>query len=128
MRAFSNEWIFAAFDEEPSFVTRPMFSGLAAYVFGRMMLVLVEPSKTGRWEWHGVLVCTDFDRQVAIQAEFPRLAPHDALKKWLYIDSHDEHFTTTITGVAGAIARNDERFGIEPGARRRSSARTRRVR
>jgi hypothetical protein len=40
------------------------------------------------------------------------------LKKWLYIDSRDLHFESTMEGVAKAIARNDPRFGIQPRVRR----------
>jgi hypothetical protein len=55
MKAFDNEWIFEAFEQHRSFFTKRMFGGLAAYLFGRQMMVLVEPTKTGRWKWHGVL-------------------------------------------------------------------------
>jgi hypothetical protein len=127
MKAFDNQWIFEAFEDHPSFFTKRMFGGLAAYLFGRMMMILVEPTKTGRWKWHGVLLCTEHAHRPAIVAEFPALAPHNILKKWLYIDSRDEDFEPTMEGVAKAIARNDGRFGIPPHARKeRTSARRRR--
>jgi hypothetical protein len=91
-----------------------MFGGLVAYLFGRQMLVLVEPTKTGRWQWHGVLICTEHAQQPAILQEFPHLAPHEILKKWLYIDSRHEAFEPTMERVAAAVARNDQRFGIHP--------------
>jgi len=111
MRTFDNEWILQAFENRPSFLTKRMFGGLAAYLFGRQMLVLVEPTRTGRWKWHGVLICTEHAQQAAIMEEFPQLAPHDILKKWLYIDSHHEDFDLTMERVAEAIARDDARFG-----------------
>jgi len=120
MRAFQNEWIFQAFENHPSFFTKRMFGGLAAYVFGRQMLLLVEPTKTGRWKWHGVLVCTGQAHQPSILEEFPHLAPHDILKKWLYIDSRHEDFEPTMERVAKAIARDDPRFGIHPHAKNES--------
>jgi len=120
MRAFQNEWIFQAFENHPSFFTKRMFGGLAAYVFGRQMLLLVEPTKTGRWKWHGVLVCTGQAHQPSILEEFPHLAPHDILKKWLYIDSRHEDFDPTMERVAKAIARDDPRFGIHPHAKNES--------
>jgi hypothetical protein len=46
MRTFDNEWIFQAFEGYPSFLTKRMFGGLAVYLFGRMMMVLVEPTRT----------------------------------------------------------------------------------
>jgi hypothetical protein len=114
MKAFDNEWIFQIFEDHPSFLTKRMFGGLAAYVFGRQMMVLVEPTKTGRWKWHGVLICTDHSHQKAIIKEFPQLAPHNILKKWLYIDSQHEDFEPTMERVAEAISRDDPRFGIHP--------------
>jgi|SRR5215471_5861701 len=120
MRAFQNEWIFQAFENHPSFFTKRMFGGLAAYVFGRQMLLLVEPTKTGRWKWHGVLVCTGQAHQPSILEEFPHLAPHDILEKWLYIDSRHEDFEPTMERVAKAVARDDPRFGIHPHAKNKS--------
>jgi hypothetical protein len=123
MKTFDNEWIFEAFSARPSFFTKRMFGGLAAYLHERQMLVLVEPTKTGRWTWHGVLICTDHDHHASLRTEFPALRPHRVLRKWLYIDSTHDSFTSTMEGVAKRIARNDERFGVAP---RSPSARRRR--
>jgi hypothetical protein len=122
---FDNEWIFEAFDGHPTFFTRRMFGGLAAYLFERQMLVLVEPTKTGRWKWHGVLICTDHAHQPSIRAEFPALTPHAVLRKWLFVDSTHSDFESTMEAVARCMARNDPRFGIlpRPAQRRRGSAR-----
>lgn len=114
MRTFDDEWILQAFESNPSFFTKRMFGGLAAYLFGRQMMLLVEPTQTGRWKWHGVLVCTDYAHHPAIVEEFPQFAPHAILKKWLYIDSRHEEFESTMERVAEAMARNDRRFGIHP--------------
>jgi len=118
MKTFDNEWIFQIFEDHPSFFTKRMFGGLAAYLFGRQMMILVEPTKTGRWKWHGVLLCTEYAHQRSIVAEFPELAPHDILKKWLYIDSRQDRFEQTMERVATAIARDDLRFGIHPNPRK----------
>jgi hypothetical protein len=114
MRAFDNEWIFRVLEDHPSFFTKRMFGGLAAYLFGRQMMVLVEPTKTGRWKWHGVLICTEREHHSALIEAFPHLAPHDVLKKWLYIDSRHEEFEPTMERVSEAIARDDPKFGIHP--------------
>jgi hypothetical protein len=124
MKTFDNEWIVQTFEDHPSFFTKRMFGGLAVYLFGRQMMVLVEPTKTGRWQWHGVLLCTDHAHHRAIIAEFPQLAPHDVLKKWLYIDSQHADFEPALERVAKAIARDDPRFGIHPRTRRHKSVRT----
>jgi len=122
MKTYDNEWIFQAFENDPSFFTKRMFGGLAVYLFGRMMMVLVEPTRTGRWKWHGVLICTELAQQPAIIEEFSELAPHDILKKWLYIDSRHEDFEPTMQGVAKAMARDDQRFGIRPHPTKRKVA------
>jgi hypothetical protein len=125
MKKFQHEWILEAFAEHPTFFAKSMFGGLAAYLFERQMLVLVEPSKSGRWNWHGVLLCTDYRHHASIQAEFPALTPHEALRKWLFIDSAREDFESTMEAVAKRVASNDPRFGIlaksaRPGRRRKA--------
>jgi hypothetical protein len=106
VKAVDNEWILQPFADHASFLTKRMFGGLAVYLFGRQMLVVIEPTKTGRWTWHGVLICTDHAQHPAIVEEFPQLAPHEVLKKWLYIASRRNDFEPTMERVANAIARN----------------------
>lgn len=126
MKIFENEWICELLDDHPSFLTKRMFGGLAIYLFGRQMMILVEPTKTGRWKWHGVLICTDHVHHTAIVAEFPQLTPHNILKKWLYIDSRHEEFVLAMTRIAQAMKRDDPRFGIEPHSKKKTKARPRR--
>ena len=114
MKTFDNEWILEPFAGRPTFFTRRMFGGLAVYLHERQMLVLVEPTATGRWTWHGVLICTGHEHQASIRADFPALLPHDVLRKWLYIDSTHQAFVPTMEAVAARMARNDGRFGIMP--------------
>ncbi len=121
MKKFQHEWIFDAFAEHPTFFTKSMFGGLAVYLFERQMLLLVEPTKSGRWNWHGVLICTGFQHHASIQAELPALRPHEALRKWLFIDSTHENFESTMTAVASRVADNDPRFGILPASPRSRS-------
>lgn len=117
MKPFDNEWVFEAFTGRSTFFTKRMFGGLAAYVHERLMLVLVEPTKTGRWKWHGVLIGTDHEHHASIRADFPALAPHGFLRKWLYLDSADPSFESTMEAVAKRMARNDRRFGVVPRTR-----------
>jgi hypothetical protein len=119
VKTFDNEWILDAFAGRQTFFTKRMFGGLAAYLHDRQMLVLVEPTKTGRWKWHGVLVCTGHEHHASIQTDFPALRPHRVLRKWLYIDSMHDDFESTMEAVVARMVRDDQRFGIVP----RSSAR-----
>jgi hypothetical protein len=124
MKTFEHEWIVEPFAEHPTFFTKRMFGGLAAYLWGRQMLVLVEPTKSGRWKWHGVLVCTGHEHHGSIRNEFPALTPHPVLGKWLFIDSTHDDFESTMEGIAKRMARNDSRFGVTPkGPGRRSRSR-----
>ena len=123
MKTFDNEWIFEPFERHATFFTKRMFGGLAAYLFDRQMLVLAEPTKTGRWTWHGVLVCTDFAHHPSLRADFPALEPHAVLKKWLWLDSTHDDFEQTMAGIARQMARNDLRFGIVPRAAKRRTKR-----
>jgi len=114
MKTFEHEWIFKPFAEHRTFFTKRMFGGLAAYLSERQMVLLVEPTKSGRWHWHGVLVCTDYEHHASIQAEFPALMPHQVLRKWLFIDSIHEDFESTMEAVARHVRSNDPRFGVLP--------------
>ena len=117
MKTFDNEWILEAFAGRSSFFTKRMFGGLAVYLHERLMLVIVEPTKTGRWKWHGVLIGTVHAHHVSIRADFPALVPHGFLRKWLYVDSTHEDFQSTMEAVARRMASNDGRFGVVPRAR-----------
>lgn len=118
MKIFKHRWILEAFADNPTFFTKSMFGGLAAYLFERQMLVLVEPTKSGRWEWHGVLVCTGYEHHASIQRQFPALRQHDVLRKWLFVDSVHDDFESTMEAVASRMANNDPRFGIIPHLRK----------
>ena len=126
MKTFEHEWIFDTFAEHRTFFSKRMFGGLAAYLFERQMLVLVEPTKSGRWKWHGVLICTGYEHHASIEADFPALKPHDILRKWLFIDSRHDDFESTMEAVAKRMARDDPRFGILPGSPKKRKPKTKR--
>jgi hypothetical protein len=50
MKPFDNEWIFEAFEQHRSFFTKRMFGGLAAYLFGRQMMVPGRTNENGTME------------------------------------------------------------------------------
>ena len=121
VKKWAAEWVFEAFAEHPTFRTKRMFGGLAAYVFERQMMLLVEPTQSGRWNWHGVLVCTGYEHHASLNAEFPALVPHAVLRKWLFIASAHEDFEVTMDAVAKHVANNDPPFGILPRMPKRKS-------
>jgi len=120
MKTFENEWMLEGFDAYASFRTKMMFGGLAVYLFDRQMFLIVEPTKSGRWGWHGVLLCTDVDSQKSLIKEFPQLAPHEILKKWLFIETSNEYFEEVIQKIIERVFQNDSRIGIFPKPKRKT--------
>lgn len=117
LKSFEHEWVLPLMAGRPGFATRRMFGGLGIHLYDRLMFVLVEPTRTGRWQWHGVLVCTSQLHHESLVASFPGVAPHDVLRKWLFLDSRHDDFEPVLEGLATAAARNDPRLGVYPSAR-----------
>lgn len=121
-------WLVETLVEEPSFVLKPMFGCLACYLHGRLMLILADR----RPPWRGVLVPTERDMQPDLRREFPALAPHAVLPKWLHLPDGAEHFEQIGTALVERALAGDPRLGVEPkprASRRRAkptSARARR--
>ena len=119
-------WIAEPLVEEPSFVLRPMFGCLACYLHGRLMLVLADR----RPPWRGVLVPTAREAHPALLAEFPSLAVHPVLGKWLHLKESDADFETIAGHLVELALAEDARLGVEPSTRvgrgrRRPAGRTR---
>ncbi len=106
-------WLWEMVQQEPTFVLRPMFGARAIYLHGLMMLCLT----SGQEPWNGLLVCTDRDRQPALIAEFPSLAPHPILPKWLYLPESSSDFETTAEKLVRLARAKDSRLGIVPNVR-----------
>lgn len=112
-------WLWEQLATEPTFVLRAMFGTKAAYLDGKLMFcfaVRTEP-------WRGLLVCTDRDRHPALLAEYPTLAPHPILPKWLYLPETADAFEPLATRLVARARRRDPRFGVlhSVRARRRTS-------
>jgi hypothetical protein len=112
------QWLWETLEDDPGFLLRPMFGGRSAYLDGRLVLYFaakVEP-------WRGVLVCTDRERHASLLAEFPGLAPHAVLPKWLYLPEAADDFERIAKALVTACRRRDPRIGVDPGPpkRRRS--------
>ncbi len=114
-RPHRHEWLWEPLESDPTFVLRTTFGVKAAYVGGRMMLCFC----AGEEPWCGVLVCTDRERHAALQTEFPDLAPHKILPKWLYLPESVDSFERTATVLIALARRRDPRLGIIPGTKRK---------
>lgn len=121
-KVFENEWMLDDLKNHPSFRTKSMFGGLAVYIFEKQVMVIVEPTKSGTWSWHGVLICTDKEHHESLAQDLPGAAPHiEGVKKWMYLDSSYENFEDTAEKLTTLIEKNDSRIGIFPKPKKRKS-------
>lgn len=105
-----HQWLWEPLEGDPTFVLRAMFGAKAAYLGGRLMLCFCASEEP----WSGVLVCTDRSRQPALQADYPELAPHPILPKWLYLPETANTFERTAVRLVELARRRDPRIGVTP--------------
>ena len=115
------QWIFEPLETEPSFFQKHMFGCQAAYLFGKLMLLLA----AGDEPWNGLLVCTFREFHSGLVRDFPSLQPHPVLPKWLYVSQTSDGFEETAQGVAHQARKNDPRIGVEPKSKKRKARRKR---
>jgi len=121
-KTFHLKWVFDPFIEDPSFFSKSMFGGLAAYIHGKMMIVIMEKENDNTYRgktypfdiWNGILYPTEREIQPKIQQDFVNLVQHPVLKKWLYLPLNDDDFESTAEEISMLILDNDSRFGIYP--------------
>lgn len=112
MRSTDNhlKWLVEPLEDEPSLIKKPMFGALAYYLRGMLVLVLSDREPP----WKGVLIPTERDFHEALMEEFPALAPHPILGKWLYLPVTAEDFESTAMDIVQAISDGDPKIGVEP--------------
>jgi len=103
-------WLWEPLESDVTFVLRSMFGAKVAYLDGNLMLCFC----AGEEPWSGVLVCTDHSRQPALVAEFPELAPHAVLAKWLYLPESADSFERTARRLVALAHTRDPRIGVGP--------------
>jgi hypothetical protein len=116
------QWILESLETEPSFFQKHMFGCQAAYLFGRLVLVLA----AGEEPWNGLLVCTFREFHSRLISEHPSLQPHAVLPKWLYVSQTCDGFEETAQRLAHQASKNDPRIGVEPKSGKRKSRKKRR--
>ena len=112
-------WLAEPLRENASFLDRPMFGGRAVYYDGRMVLYLTMKAEP----WRGVLVPAERTEHAALLAEFPVLAPHPVLPKWLYLPESAPSFERDAQRLVALIRALDPRIGVLPGAARQPQPR-----
>lgn len=114
-------WLWEPLEMDATFVLRSMFGAKAVYLDGKLMLCFT----AGEEPWRGVLVCTDRAHHAALLAEFPELAPHPILPKWLYLSEAADAFERTAARLVGLARRRDPRLGVVPQPKKRRHAKSR---
>lgn len=107
-------WLWEPLESDPTFVLRSMFGAKAVYLDGKLMLCFIARAEP----WRGLLVCTDRERHPALLADFPALAPHPVLPKWLYLPESCEEFETIAQKLVTLARRRDPRIGVVPEAKK----------
>lgn len=118
---------FEELETNPSFMTKRMFGALAVYLNGLNVAVLSESPGDRTYRgikykfdiWDGVLIPTNREFHLSLQAEFPELVPHPVLGKWLFLPQQTENFDEILTRIIRLIRRKDIRIGILPGQKKK---------
>lgn len=108
-------WLWEPVEQEPTFVLRSMFGAKAVYLHGLMKFCFTASEEP----WHGMLVCTERAHHTALIEDFPALAPHPVLAKWLYLPESAPDFETAAVKLIRLAHQHDPRIGVTPGVRKR---------
>lgn len=111
-------WLAEPLRDDPSYLDKAMFGGRAVHFAGRLVLLLYAKGEP----WRGVLVPTEREHHAALIADFPALAPHEVLPKWLYLPERAESFEADAQRLVSLIRRLDPRIGVLPGTKSRKPA------
>lgn len=117
------EWLIEPFRSRADFSFRRAF-GCWSFYLGEKNVLLYVPAQDADGE--GILLPTSPEHHASLIAEFPNLAPHYFLKKWLCLGANDSDFEETALRLAVLIARGDVRLGVPGNTRSRARARARR--
>lgn len=117
-KANSLLWLYEPFEGDVHFVCQKFFFFDVAYLGGNLYLALVDREEP----WAGLMVCTSREHHDSLQAEFPQLASHPVIGKWLYISRTHVDFESVASELVNLARRRDKRLGVEPGTRKRSAA------
>jgi hypothetical protein len=110
-------WLFEPLEDDPGYFQKKLFSFDAAYLDNRLYLAVAE----GKDPWNGLLICTSREHHAALKADFPQLAPHKILGKWLHLPLSHPEFETVATELVVLVRKRDPRLGVETQVRKRLS-------
>lgn len=102
-------WLFEPLEDVPTYELRRLFSFRAAYLDGRLYLAV----NSGKEPWNGLLVCTSRDHHPAMLQQYPQLAPHTVLGKWLYLSQAHPEFESIASELVLLARKRDPRLGVD---------------
>ena len=111
------QWLADPVVDEPSFVLKSWFGGRTIMLHGLHCLFLTAQGEP----WQGVLVCTFHEHHESLRAEFPALAPHPILGKWLYLPETAETFERDAKRLVQLAQARDPRIGIPPSPKKKKA-------
>jgi hypothetical protein len=114
----SLSWILDAFERDPTYVRKRMFSMDAAYIDARLCITAGDRQEP----WNGMLVCTSQEHHATLIEEMPALQVHPIIGKWLYVSQTHPEFETVVARIVSIVLARDPRVGVEPTSKRRRKA------
>jgi hypothetical protein len=108
-------WLLEPLQSDPAFFQKKLFSFDAAYLENKLYVAV----KDGIEPWDGLLVCTAKQHHAALCSEFPQLAPHPVVGKWLYLPQSHPDFEPVAQQIVSLVLDRDPRLGVDTGTRRR---------
>ena len=110
-----HHWLWEPLESDLGYELKPMFGGKSVYLDGHLMLYFAAKKEP----WCGLLVCTDRVHHAALQKDFPDLAPHPVLPKWLYLPEAADNFERAATRLVALARQRDPRIGVAPQPKKR---------
>jgi hypothetical protein len=111
-------WLWEPLEEEPGFELRPMFGFKAVYLDEKIIGCFCAKDAP----WNGVLLATSREHHPSLIAEFPQLAPHPILSKWLYLPDSLDRFDAIAERLIRLARKRDLRIGVVPAPKKKKAA------
>jgi hypothetical protein len=111
-------WLWEPLETDATFLLRAMFGLKAAYLDGKLVLCFGARAEP----WRGVLVGTERVHHASLMAEFPSLAAHPILPKWLYLPESADDFERVAERLVVLAGQRDPRIGVIPKQKKRTHA------
>lgn len=114
------EWLIEPLRSRDGFFVRRTF-GCWSFYLGEKNVLLYVPA--GGEDGEGILIPTSPEFHASLTTEFPALAPHEFLKKWLCLGAKSEAYEETAEAIVRLILCGDSRIGVPGSIRRRAKER-----